>query len=112
MTETPEPPGEVISLDDFKRHDARRAGQDGYYWPRQRREMRSAVCIRERMVDDMREVLRGAGTGRVIVADDLVRLGWTAMQVHSHMERATDDLNISLRARPIPHRAGQPGEVA
>lgn len=103
----------TTDIEAFRHADARRGTPGGdSYWPRERRHMRCGVNIRERMVEDMRDILKRGGAGRVITADDLVRRGWTTMQVHNHLARATEDLNASLAACPAPNTARQTNEVA
>ena len=70
------------------RLEAKRATHDGYIWPRERRLMAVAACIRERMAEDLAHLIREAGAFETVCDDALIALGWTPEQVRRDGEQA------------------------
>ena len=70
------------------RFEARRATHDGYIWPRERRLMVVAACIRERMAEDLATLIRKAGAFETVCDDALIALGWAPEQVRRYGEQA------------------------
>lgn len=61
--------------------ESRTATQDGYIWPYVRGQMISPGPIRERMVEDIGQLVRNGGEDAVVSQADLIRLGWPAASV-------------------------------
>ena len=71
-------------------------GQDGAFWPLARRAMSDTDAIRQRMAEDLRDILRDRGCDGLrsrdpftpITTDDLIYRGWTRDQVLAHGDAA------------------------
>lgn len=89
-----------------RQFEARKLTQDGAIWPVRREEMRHGPTLRERMVEDLHFRLPDSGfhtMGTALWA--LCTLGWTADQIATHGERATNDFRAAqpdklVRAKP------------
>jgi hypothetical protein len=64
--------------------ESRKATQDGFIWPIERRHMSSAGAIRERMVEDIGRLIAEACEGQPLGLDDLRRKGWPPETVAAH----------------------------
>lgn len=53
-------------------------------WPERRADMASPVAIRERMAEDLSDLIYERGDEAVILTEDYLRLGWTRAQVDAH----------------------------
>lgn len=78
----------LARIEDAVRLEAKRATHDGYIWPRERRLMAVAACIRERMAEDLSHLIREAGAFETVCDDALIALGWTPEQVRRYGEQA------------------------
>ena len=74
----------VTSLFSAYADEARRPGQDGYFWPYQRHAMRNPQAITERMAFDLSALLRDRGMEAQITTEDYLRLGWRRPQIERH----------------------------
>lgn len=79
------PPGSTATA---VRLEAKRATHDGFIWPRERRLMAVAACVRERMGEDLAHLIREAGAFETVCDDALIALGWTPEQVRRYGEQA------------------------
>lgn len=68
--------------------ESRKAVDDGYIWPYLRHEMSAPGAIRERMVEDIKEMVHDGGADAVVTLQDLVLKGWTAEQTVAHGQPA------------------------
>lgn len=78
----------LVSTATAVRLEARRATHDGYIWPRERRLMVVAACIRGRMAEDLATLIRKAGAFETVCDDALIALGWAPEQVRRYGEQA------------------------
>lgn len=110
MAQAKDASADIIPISYGRRED-KRAGEDGYFWPFFRTQMRDSAPIRARMVEDCRDILTWSGTGRPIITEDLLEKGWTSLQIAEHRDAAMVDLAASLAAQPL-NRARQNPDVA
>lgn len=74
--------------------ECRKAVQDGFIWPVERRRMRHPVNIRARMAEDFAALRREKGAHGVVLDLDMIALGWTRPQVEAHGRHA---VNMAVR---------------
>lgn len=77
----------------------RQTTQDGRLWPVARHRMLKAETIRQRMVEDIRDLARVDGENASLSLDDLGRKGWTPEQVRAHGSTAFNLFNAQIRAQ-------------
>lgn len=64
--------------------ESRKAVDDGYIWPYPRHEMQARGAIRERMVEDINEMVHDGGAEAVVTLADLLNKGWPGETVLAH----------------------------
>lgn len=92
--------------------DAKRAGDDGYFWPRARHHMTDGVAIRDRMAEDARafEELRGDFDG--ISERYFWSKGWTPEQVEEHGAAVIEQVTAAPICRTSPLFPGERASAA
>jgi hypothetical protein len=85
--------------------DHRTPTHDGFIWPQPRDRMDDAGAVRQRMAEDISQLVADQGEDAVVDADDLIRLGWRPEQVRSYSAAALSSLPRSRPRRPTGNRS-------
>ena len=68
--------------------EARKAVDDGFIWPIERRRMADAEAITARMVEDITALVNDGGDAPCVTLDDVTRYGWRPEQTATYGARA------------------------
>lgn len=75
------------------RLESKRYTHDGAIWPRARQDMVCAEPIKDRMVEDLQDIIRQAGEFHSVCDDALIARGWTPEQVRRYGQAAARHIN-------------------
>lgn len=90
--------------------EARKAVDDGYIWPIERRRMADAEAITARMVEDVTALVKDGGDAPCVTLDDLTRCGWRPEQTAAYGARAFKRFE-ETQARPKRRQTGNRSTV-
>lgn len=85
--------------------DHRTPTHDGYIWPEPRDRMDVAAAMRQRMAEDISQLVADMGEDAVVDAADLVRLGWRPEQVRAYAAAALSTLPQAQPRRRTGNRS-------